>query len=63
MPKLYFVHPQTKGRVVMTVPTGKVAQITKVLIRQGYQQVSRDEYIRWGKRYPTTRLDKEVRHA
>ena len=57
MKKLYFIHPETKGRIDLTLPKDKAEAVVALLEAQGYRQVSAAEYSAWARRYPLAELD------
>ena len=57
--KLYFVHPDTKGRVRMSVPVHKANAIRALFREQGYCEVSGEEYRRFTRKWSLSELDKE----
>ena len=57
--KLYFVHPDTKGRALMRVPTSKADAVRAVFRERGYREVSAEEYLRFVRRWPLSELDNE----
>ena len=57
--KLYFVHPDTKGRALMRVPTSKADAVRAVFREEGYREVSAEEYLRFVHRWPLSELDED----
>lgn len=57
--KLYFIHPNTKGRVRMRVPANKADAIRSLFREQGYREVSAEEYLRFVRRWPLSELDED----
>jgi len=57
MPGMYFVHPKTKGRARVRVPSKDAKRVAALFTAQGYRRVSAEEYRAWVRRYPLAELD------